>query len=113
MDAIDPITGKQKWRVPVQDTPSYSSMLATKGGLLFTGKATGEFTAVDMDTGATLWSFKTPSGINAQPITFTHKGKQYVTIQSGLGGTGVLRMGDFFAGQPRSGSVWTFALADD
>ena len=113
MDAIDPLTGKQNWRVPVQDTPSYSSMLATKGGLLFTGKATGEFTAVDMDSGATLWQFKTPSGINAQPITFTHKGKQYVTIQSGLGGTGVLRMGDFFQGQPRGGSVWTFALADD
>ncbi len=112
MDAIDPISGKHKWRVPVQDTPSYSSMLATKGGLLFTGKATGEFTAVDMDTGETLWQFKTPSGINAQPVTFTHKGKQYVTIQSGLGGTGALRMGDFFRNQPRNGSVWTFALAD-
>ena len=113
MDAINPLTGKHAWRTPVQDTPSYSSMLATKGGLLFTGKATGEFTAVDMDSGKTLWQFKTPSGINAQPITFTHKGKQYVTIQSGLGGTGVLRMGDFFVGQPRNGSVWTFALADD
>ena len=113
MDAIDPISGKHRWRMPVMDTPSYSSMLATKGGLLFTGKATGEFTAVDRDSGQTLWQFKTPSGINAQPITFTHKGKQYVTIQSGLGGTGVLRMGDFFQGQPRSGSVWTFAVAED
>jgi alcohol dehydrogenase (cytochrome c) len=113
IDAVDPLTGKHKWRAPVMDTPSYSSMLATKGGLLFTGKATGEFTAVDMDSGKTLWSFKTQSGINAQPITFTHKGKQYVTVQSGLGGTGVLRMGDFFQGQPRNGSVWTFALADD
>ena len=112
-DAINPLTGKHAWRVPVQDTPSYSAMLATKGGLLFTGKATGEFTAIDMDNGNELWSFKTPSGINAQPITFTHKGKQYVSIQSGLGGTGVLRMGEFFQGQPRNGSVWTFALADD
>jgi hypothetical protein len=25
----------------------------------------------------------------------------------------VLRMGDFFRGQPRNGTVWTFALADD
>jgi alcohol dehydrogenase (cytochrome c) len=113
IDAINPLTGKHQWRTPVQDTPSYSSMLATKGGLLFTGKATGEFTAVDMQSGQTLWSFKTPSGINAQPITFTHKGKQYVTVQSGLGGTGVLRQGDFFQGQPRNGSVWTFALAYD
>lgn len=113
LDAIDPITGKHKWRVPVQDTPSYSSMLATKGGLLFSGKATGEFAAYDMDNGQLLWQFKTPSGINAQPITFTHKGKQYVAIQSGLGGTGALRMGDFFRGQPRNGSVWVFALPND
>ena len=88
-------------------------MLATKGGLLFTGRATGEMTALDMDNGQTLWSFKTPSGINAQPITFTHQGRQYVAVQSGLGGTGTLRMGDFFRDQPRNGSVWVFALADD
>ncbi len=113
VDAINPMTGKHQWRVPVQDTPSYSSMLATKGGLLFSGKATGEFAAYDMDTGQTLWQFKTTSGINAQPITFTQNGRQYVTVQSGLGGTGALRMGDFFKGQPRNGSVWTFALAND
>jgi alcohol dehydrogenase (cytochrome c) len=113
LDAIDPMTGKARWRQAEQYAPSYSSMLATKGGLLFSGKATGEFAAFDMDSGTPLWQFKTPSGINAQPITFTHKGRQYVAIQSGLGGTGVLRQGDIFAGQPRNGSVWVFALADD
>ncbi len=30
-------------------------MLATGGGLLFTGKLTGEFVALDEDTGKTLW----------------------------------------------------------
>ena len=40
-----------KWRTPIMDIPYYSAMLATAGGLLFTGKSTGEFIAVDMDTG--------------------------------------------------------------
>jgi alcohol dehydrogenase (cytochrome c) len=113
VDAINPLTGKPVWRSPIMDSPSYSSMLATQGGILFTGKATGEFVAIDMKTGETLWQFKTPSGINAQPITFTHLGRQYVSIQSGLGGTGVVRMGDFFKGKSREGSVWTFALPQE
>lgn len=50
------------------------------------------------------------SGINAQPITYTHKGRQYVTIQSGIGGVNVLRMAQQLANVPRGGSVWTFAL---
>ena len=36
-------------------------MLATGGGLVFTGKLTGEFVALDEDTGKTLWQFKTGS----------------------------------------------------
>ena len=87
VDAIDPLTGKQRWRAPLWEHPQWSAMLATGGGLLFTGKETGEFIAVDADTGKTVWQFQTGSGINAQPITYTHNGKQYVTILSGLGGT--------------------------
>ena len=49
-------------------------MLATDGGLLFTGKLTGEFIALDEDTGKKLWQFKTGSSVNAPPITYTHKG---------------------------------------
>ena len=36
-------------------------MLATGGGLLFTGRLTGEFIALDEATGETLWEFKTGS----------------------------------------------------
>ena len=112
VDAIDPLTGKQKWRTPIMDIPHYSAMLATAGGLLFTGKETGEFIAIDSDTGKTLWQFQTSSGINAQPITYTYKGKQYVSVQVGLGGVNVARMGAQLANVPRGGSVWTFALVD-
>jgi alcohol dehydrogenase (cytochrome c) len=112
MDAVDPLTGKAKWRTPIMDIPHYSAMLATASGLLFTGKETGEFLAIDADTGKVLWQFQTSSGINAQPITYTHKGRQYVSVQVGLGGVNVARMGAALANVPRGGSVWTFALQD-
>jgi alcohol dehydrogenase (cytochrome c) len=110
MDAIEPLSAKHRWRTPIMDIPNYSAMLATAGGLLFTGRETGEFIAVDIDTGKIVWQFQTGSGINAQPITFTLKGRQYVAIQSGLGGVNVLRMGDALKNVPRGGSVWAFAL---
>ena len=34
----------------------------------------------------TLWQFKTGSSVNATAITYTHDGRQYVTIASGRGG---------------------------
>jgi alcohol dehydrogenase (cytochrome c) len=112
VDAIEPLTGKHKWRVPIMDIPHYSAVLATAGGLLFTGKETGEFIALDIDSGKTLWQFQTSSGINAQPITFTHNGRQYVAIQSGLGGVNVVRMGEQLKNVPRGGSVWVFAVME-
>lgn len=112
MDAIDPISGKHKWRTPIMDIPHYSAMLATAGGLLFTGKETGEFIAVDQDSGKVLWQFQTSSGINAQPITFTHKGRQYVAVQVGVGGVNVARMRQQLENVPRGGSVWAFALPE-
>jgi alcohol dehydrogenase (cytochrome c) len=85
-------------------------MLATGAGLVFIGKLSGEFMALDETTGKTLWQFKTGSSINSTAITYTHKGRQYVTIASGLGG-GLARR---FAADnvPTGGSVWTFALPE-
>ncbi|TMK14295.1 MAG: PQQ-dependent dehydrogenase, methanol/ethanol family [Alphaproteobacteria bacterium] len=86
MEAIDPLTAQKKWRTPLMDFQIWSAMLATGGGLLFTGKETGEFIAVDADTGKVVWQFQTGSGINAMPVTYTHQGRQYVTVLSGIGG---------------------------
>ncbi len=106
--AIDPLTGKRKWEIPLLDFPSSAGMLATGGGLVFTGKLSGEFVALDEDTGRTLWQFKTGSSINATAITYLHNGKQYVTVASGLGGGLATR----YAGDkvPTGGSIWTFAV---
>jgi alcohol dehydrogenase (cytochrome c) len=106
--AIDPLTGEKKWEVPLTDLPGAAGMLATAGGLVFTGKLTGEFLALDEATGETLWQFQTGSSINATAITYTHEGRQFVTVASGRGGTLVNR----YAARdvPAGGSVWTFAL---
>jgi alcohol dehydrogenase (cytochrome c) len=109
--AVEPLTGKVVWQVPLMDLASSAGMLATDGGLLFTGLLTGEFIALDQDNGKRLWQFKTGSSINAPPITYTHKGRQYVTVLSGIGGSQPTRT----AGKvvPAGGSVWTFALMPD
>jgi alcohol dehydrogenase (cytochrome c) len=109
--AINPLTGEKKWEVPLADLPSSAGMLATGGGLVFTGRLTGEFIALDEKTGQTVWHFKTGSSINSTAITYTHKGRQYVTIASGLGGG----LANRYAADkvPTGGSVWTFALMPD
>jgi alcohol dehydrogenase (cytochrome c) len=106
--AIDPLTGRKKWEVPLPDLPSAAGMLVTGGGLVFTGKLTGEFVALDEATGATLWQFKTGSSINATAITYTHKGRQLVTVASGRGGLLASRYTTDKV--PTGGSIWTFAL---
>ncbi|HEY7335749.1 MAG TPA: PQQ-dependent dehydrogenase, methanol/ethanol family [Bryobacteraceae bacterium] len=106
--AINPLTGDKKWEVPLTDLPSSAGMLATGGGLIFTGKLTGEFMALDENTGKTVWQFKTSSSINSTAITYTHKGRQYVTVVSGVGGIVASRYAARLV--PAGGSVWTFAL---
>jgi alcohol dehydrogenase (cytochrome c) len=106
--AINPVTGERKWEAPLTTEPSAAGMLATDGGLIFTGKLTGEVLALDSDTGKTLWQFKTGSSVNATAITYTHNGKQYVSIASGQGGAVAPRFVQ--ATVPTGGSLWTFAL---
>jgi len=110
--ALNPLTAKPKWRMPLTEFPMWSGMLATGGGLVFSGKLTGEFIAIDEDTGRIVWQFQTGSGINAQPITYTHNGRQYVTVLSGLGGGTSAKRETAGKIQP-GGSVWTFALMPD
>ncbi|HKG01468.1 MAG TPA: PQQ-binding-like beta-propeller repeat protein, partial [Xanthobacteraceae bacterium] len=107
--AFDPLTGKVKWKIPLMETASSAGMLATDGGLLFTGLLNGEFIALDQDTGQTLWKFKTGSGINSPPITYTHQGRQFVTVLSGIGGSVNRRLKGYDL-IPAGGSVTTFTL---
>jgi len=111
--AIDPLTGQSRWAVPSK-SPNFAGTLVTAGGLIFTGRLTGEFMAVDVDTGKTLWEFQTSAGIVGQPITWELNGKQYVTVTNGATGPYVMRAGDpNLANVPAGGSVWTFKLFEE
>ena len=86
-------------------------MLSTAGDLVFTGAQTGEFLAYDANNGKKLWQFQTGSGIPGLPITWSHKGVQYVTVTSGSATLyGALGGDPGLAQVPAGGSVWTFAL---
>jgi alcohol dehydrogenase (cytochrome c) len=108
--AIDPMTGKDKWSKPWPGQPSMAGTLVTAGGLVFTGAATGEIMAVDADTGKTLWEFQSGSGIIGLPVTWEHKGQQYVSIVSGGGGVWALLGDARMAETPAGGTLWTFAV---
>lgn len=113
LKAVDPATGEIKWENPGR-SPNWAGTLVTAGSLVFTGRLTGEFIAVDADTGTTLWQFQTPSGIVGQPITWERDGKQYVTVASGIGGLYPANSSDEnLAKVPPGGSLWTFKLLED
>ena len=112
LKAVDPMTGKSKWETPYR-SPNYSSTMVTASDLVFTGVMTGEFQALDANTGKILWSFQTPSGIVGQPVTWERNGKQYVTVMSGIGGVYAQRGGDpNLNNLPTGVTLWTFALFD-
>ncbi|MCC7251660.1 methanol/ethanol family PQQ-dependent dehydrogenase [Hyphomicrobium sp.] len=83
--AWDHATGKIVWSKK-EPFSVWSGALATAGGVVFYGTLEGYFKAVDQKDGTELFRFKTPSGIIGNAFTYTHKGKQYVGVYSGIGG---------------------------
>ena len=83
--AIDPANGEVKWQLNTR-SPMSASMLATGGGLVFTGDAEGNVVAYDDRSGELLWSYNTGSGIRSGPVAFRLDGVEYIAVASGLGG---------------------------
>lgn len=83
--AWDAIEGEIKWSLP-EKFSVWSGALATAGDVVFYGTLEGFLKAVDADTGEELYSFKTPSGIIGNTMTYEHDGKQYIAVLSGVGG---------------------------
>jgi alcohol dehydrogenase (cytochrome c) len=122
LSAIEPLTGKAKWQVPL-DIANWAGTLTTAGSVVFTGAQTGEFMAFDAETGEKLWQFQTGSGITGQPITWEQDGKQYIAVTSGSGGAYSIfvplfgaanqKVNQLLQSTPKGGSVWTFAVRDE
>ncbi len=83
--AIRVDSGEPAWVAKLR-TPAGGGMLATAGGLLFTGDGEGNLLAYDAVSGEELWAFQTGSGIRAAPVTYRLDGVQYIAIASGMGG---------------------------
>ena len=77
--------GEEKWRWRL-DYPMAASVLATAGDLVFAGTPTGEFAALDANTGEKLWEFNCGSGHHGSCSTYSIDGKQYVVVPVGWGG---------------------------
>jgi len=90
--AVDPTTGKTRWRFEMV-TSTAAGMLATAGGLVFTGDGQGYLIALDARTGKPVWHFQTGGNMMAPPITYTLNGKQQIAVAAGT-------------------SIITFALVD-
>lgn len=82
LSAIDLATGKISWQNKTAQ-PLLGGVLATAGGLLFTGEGNGHFNAYNNQTGELLWQTKSEFGVNAPPITYTIDGVQYIAVASG------------------------------
>ena len=80
--AMDPNTGKAKWRFDQFDV-SDAGMMTTATDLLFTGGREGYVMALDARSGALLWKASLGGQIVMAPITFAVEGKQYVSVIAG------------------------------
>jgi alcohol dehydrogenase (cytochrome c) len=80
--AIDPSTGQMKWEFR-HVSPSWSGVLSTAGGLLFTGDAEGNFIALDAQSGKALWHFQMGGEVYASPMAFAVDAKEYIAIAAG------------------------------
>jgi alcohol dehydrogenase (cytochrome c) len=111
-------TGERVWTHRYTDSANWGPMLATGGGLVFSGgTADRKFHAFDAATGKLLWEFPTSSGILGQPTSFAIDGRQYIAVMSGWGvdsramqaRLNVARPGRF-PEVPEGGAVWVFAV---
>jgi alcohol dehydrogenase (cytochrome c) len=80
--AIDPATGKTKWEWK-HPSPTWSGVLSTAGGLVFTGDAEGNFIALEAASGKALWHFQCGASVYSSPMSYAIDGKQYVAIAAG------------------------------
>ncbi len=97
--AIDLDSGEQLWRRPLGrypltggirtqeswGSPNVAGPLATAGGVVFIGAGMDSvFRAIDVATGETLWQDQDlPAPAMAVPMTYRHKGQQYVVVAAG------------------------------
>jgi alcohol dehydrogenase (cytochrome c) len=113
-------TGKRAWTHEFAKSTMWGPMLATAGGLVFSGGTSDrKFHAWDAASGKLLWEFPTNSGITAVPASFSVDGTQYIAVQSGYGVDATKMQGRLnrilpgqFPDVPEGGAIWVFTLGN-
>jgi alcohol dehydrogenase (cytochrome c) len=82
LKAINPSSGEIKGKFQ-HTSPTWSGVLSTAGGLVFSGDAEGNFIAFDASTLKPLWHFQMGGAVYAPPIAFALGAKEYVVISAG------------------------------
>ena len=111
-------TGQRVWTHTYGASANWGPMLATGGGLVFSGGTNDrKFHAFDAATGKLVWEFPTNSGVTGQPTSFSIDGKQYIAVLSGWGVDAramQARLNRLLPGNypevPEGGAVWVFAV---
>ncbi len=98
MTALDLAAGgRVRWQVRTAE-PLIGGVLATAGGLVFSGAGQGVFAAFDAGSGRRLWSYQCDAGVNAPPVTYSAGGRQYVAVAVGGNALFGFRQGDMVMG---------------
>ena len=79
--AISVETGRTLWKY--EQRAGVLPLLATGGGLVFSGDANGRFRALDDRSGKVLWETNLGAPVSGFPISFAVDGKQYVAVTTG------------------------------
>ena len=108
--AFNPVTGKTDMESPGDGTVISAGMLATDGGLLFTGRLNGEFIALDQATGETVVEIqdRLRDQCSADDLHPQRPAIRHGAVGRRRGAQP--RHESRPTGTPTGGSVWTFAL---
>jgi alcohol dehydrogenase (cytochrome c) len=79
--AISVETGRTLWKQEFR--AGVLPLVATGGGLVFSGDASGRFRALDDRSGRVLWETNLGTPVSGFPISFAVDGKQYVAVTTG------------------------------
>jgi alcohol dehydrogenase (cytochrome c) len=113
IQAVNLRTREAVW-IDRQRAPKTTGVLATAGGLVFSGALDRRFTAHDAGTGRVLWETRLNDTSISSPITYSVNGRQYVAITTGTGGASERYFRQLFpdANSPRerASMVWVFEL---
>ncbi len=113
LEALSASTGETLW-IYEQRAPIYGSVLATGGGLVFSGDVVRRFRAFDAATGDVLWQTILNGPVSGRPMTYSVGGRQYLAIGSGglTQGTGFLQLTPELNTPAGSNTLFVFALPE-